>query len=58
MKPEGFRDRCMPVPPHNYFRKRNFAIDSVSYVVGYSRNPIFLAYICVHFGKVAPLNIC
>ncbi len=28
-----------------------YVTDSVRYAVGYNLSPVFLAYICLHFGK-------
>lgn len=37
--------------------KYNVAMDSVIYTVGYNFNPFFKAYICLHFGILAPLKV-
>lgn len=34
--------------------KYNVAMDLVSYAVGYNLSPFFIAYICLHSGKLAP----
>ncbi len=28
------------------------------WTVGYNMSPVFLAYICSHFGKLPPLKVC
>lgn len=40
--------------------KCNVAMDSVSYAVGYNLSHMFfyLAWICLHFGKLVPFQVC
>lgn len=51
------RDQCDPRGFEDINRKTNVAIESVTEVVVYKSNPVFWAYICLHFGKLASLKV-